>query len=585
MNIGDILSDRYLVESMIGSGGMANVYKCFDKRKRIEVAVKVLRDEFAGDEEFAQRFETEARAASKVTHDSLVNMYGVGTFEGSSYIVMEYVPGRTLKQLINQNGPMKEREAVIMAIRLLAGINHAHAHGIIHRDIKPQNIIVTEDGSAKIADFGIAKLAGAKDEKDGADTGIGSVRYISPEQALGRETDAESDIYSFGIVLYEMLTGKVPFNDPDPDRIAEMHVRELPASMRDIKPEISPAIDRVVLKALEKDPSDRYHSAVEFAKALKEAVKEPKRKKKKKRRGFGLRYILAGAVIALALLTGGYFVWLLSVEEMPIVIGKSETEANALLSDTFNVSVNHEFSNEYPVGTVIKQQPGAGRRIRRNSDVVITVSSGSDTFELTSCAGMTYDEAMALLVELGAKNVRREYVVSTQDVGTVVRQMPESGEIAQNDLVILYVSGESVKVPAVTGFTLENAEAMLLNAGLALGKVTEAYTADENDGVVIAQSVRPNSSALLSSQIDVVIARRREREYTPLSDFRLVVPLDNTRAQIMLTTPSGEVIEAYSETLNRGTYPLTLTSPEMGKHAVLVYLDDILIEELTLEFE
>ena len=583
MNIGDILSDRYLVESLIGTGGMANVYKCFDKKKRIEVAVKVLREELADDEEFVKRFETEARAASKVTHDSLVNMYGVGTQDGTSYIVMEYVPGRTLKQVISENGPMNEREAVIMAIRLLGGINHAHAHGIIHRDIKPQNIIVTEDGSAKIADFGIAKLDGAKDDKDGSEMGIGSVRYISPEQALGDQTDAESDIYSFGVVLYEMLTGKVPFDDPDPDRIAEMHVRETPASMREINPAIMPAIDRVVLKALEKDPDDRYHSAVEFARALKAAVKQPK--PKKKRRGTGLRYVLAGAVIALALITGGYFVWQLSVEEMPVVIGRTESEANEILNGMFKVSVNHELSNEYPAGTVIKQQPGAGRRIRRNSDVVITVSSGSDTFALTSCVGMTCDDAMALLVELGAKNVRREYVVSVLDVGTVVRQMPESGEIAQSDPVILYVSGESVKVPAITGFTLENAEAMLLNANLSLGNVNETYTADENDGVVIAQSVRPNSSALAGSAIDVVIARRREREFTPLTDFRLAVPLDNTRVQIIITKPSGEVAEAYSDVLNRGTYSLNLTSTEVGLHTVMVYLDDIVMEETSLNFE
>ena len=270
-----ILADRYRLVEQIGMGGMAIVYRAIDMRTGHNVAVKVLRPEFNQDAEFVGRFQREAEAASKMTHHNIVNLLDVGMDGENRYLVMEYVQGKTLKELIQEKGRLNPQVAAQVTIRILSALQHAHQNGIIHRDIKPQNILVNADGHVKVADFGIARMADSSTLTRG-DSVMGSVHYFSPEQASGQAADARSDIYSCGVVLYEMLTGEVPFDGDTAVSVALKHVSEEPRSMRELNPAISRALDEVVMRALAKDGARRYQTAAEFAGDLRKAVVHPR---------------------------------------------------------------------------------------------------------------------------------------------------------------------------------------------------------------------------------------------------------------------------------------------------------------------
>ena len=251
--IGSVISDRYVVEAVVGTGGMAIVYRAYDKISKTRVAIKVLRPEFESDEEFVRRFSREAEAASKVSHENIVNVLDVGTDGHHRYLVMEFVDGQTRKEMIRQRGRIEPDLAIRMTIRILAAVDQAHRNGIVHRDIKPQNILVDRQGRVKVADFGIARLKTSQTtqiEEGGSSSALGSVHYFSPEQAQGEIADEKSDLYSVGVVLYEMLTGQVPFDGETAVSVALKHVQEAPKSMRLFQSGISKALDEVVMRAL-----------------------------------------------------------------------------------------------------------------------------------------------------------------------------------------------------------------------------------------------------------------------------------------------------------------------------------------------
>jgi len=276
--IGRVISGRYVVQAIVGTGGMAVVYRAFDKKKNRVVAIKVLRPEYESDEEFVRRFSREAEAASKVSHENIVNMLDVGTDGDMRYIVMEFVDGQTLKDMIRQQGYIHPDTAIRMTIRILAAVDHAHRNGIVHRDIKPQNILVDSEGRVKVADFGIARLKATQtttiNDGEGV-SALGSVHYFSPEQAKGEVADEKSDLYSVGVVMYEMLTGQVPFDGDNSVSVALKHVNEAPKSMRERRPEISKALDEVVMRALCKDATKRYQTAAEMAADLRKCITNP----------------------------------------------------------------------------------------------------------------------------------------------------------------------------------------------------------------------------------------------------------------------------------------------------------------------
>ena len=611
MMIGTVLAGRYVVEEVVGSGGMAVVYRAWDRRKKRIVAIKVLRPEYEKDGEFVRRFSREAEAASKVSHDNIVNMYDVGIEGDTRYIVMEYVDGVTLKDMIREMGHLSSDAVVRMGIRILAAVDHAHKNGIVHRDIKPQNILVNKDGKIKVADFGIARLKAQQTTKiaDAASSAMGSVHYISPEQAMGEVADEKSDLYSVGVVLYEMLTGSVPFDGDTAVSVALKHVSEEPVSMRNFDPSISKALDEVVLRALKKDPAQRYQTAAEMAMDLRKALNQPTggfvkiikprppkepvrsetkaldmrlRKARMRRR---IRYATWGILIAAIMVAAIMMIWRLSRVKIVDVIGMSEAEAYAALSQKFDVTVRHEYNSFVEKGLVIAQSPDAGEYGGQGDSVLITVSDGAGLVVIDDYTGYTSDEAMNALVAIGINDIVVENVLDEAAPGTVVSQQPEAGEISRDERVVLMVSGETVSVPAVSGYTLDNARALIESEGLKVGTVSSAYSADAAAGTVIAQSVAPNSTALMGSNIDLVIAQSQEVMFYPDGEFRVVVPLDSTQVVVELLTPSGNLTQVYAGELDRGTHSIPLSSEESGDHTVYVYLDGNLLEEMTLTFK
>ena len=273
--VGKTLADRYEILEEIGKGGMAHVYKAWCNLLNRFVAIKVLKEEFKDDKEFVRRFNVEAQAAAGISNPHVVSIYDVGYENGLYYIVMEYVEGITLKEYIAENGALDWREAAGYAAQICDGLEAAHKNKVIHRDIKPQNIIMTPDGVLKVTDFGIARASAAQTTMTMANTAIGTVHYLSPEQARGGYTDQRTDIYSLGVVLYEMLTGKLPFTDESPVTVAIKHVQEQPKPPRSIKPDIPPAMEQVTLRAMNKEQNGRYATAEEFLKDIEKVLRNP----------------------------------------------------------------------------------------------------------------------------------------------------------------------------------------------------------------------------------------------------------------------------------------------------------------------
>lgn len=609
--IGRVLSGRYVIQEVVGTGGMAVVYRAWDKKNNREVAIKVLRPEYEQDQEFVRRFSREAEAAAKMSHENIVNLLDVGKDENMRYIVMEFVAGVTLKEMIRREGRIPTDTAVRMAIRILAAVDHAHRNGIVHRDIKPQNILVDEQGNVKVADFGIARLKAQQTTRidDGQNSALGSVHYFSPEQASGEVADEKSDLYSVGVVIYEMLTGEVPFDGDTAVSVALKHVSEEPRSMRSINPAISRGLDEVVMRALAKESFRRYQTAAEMAGDLRHAllrprggfvhyplsreeqekVREQQRRraaKRKKRLRFTTR--IASAFVGLAVIGMAlwYFLAVHDVIEVPNALGQTEQAAYEILSD-FTVEKLEEYSEDYQQGTVIGQSPEPGNNKKRGSTVTITVSKGSQWIYLEDFTNCTLEEAAAQLVSLGmpVENIGVRYVLSEVETGCVCGQEPQSGWITREDSVTFEVSGETVVVPTFTGLELEGAKALMQAEGIRLGQVTEGYSADAAAGTVIAQSVAPGATIMAGDSIDLTISQSVETTYYSVSYYTLVVPLDNLPVRLEMTTPSGQVLTVYEAVLSKGTHLLELTSQESGEHMVREYLDGVLMSENSVLFE
>lgn len=610
--IGRVISGRYVVQAIVGTGGMAVVYRAFDKKKNRIVAIKVLRPEYESDEEFVRRFSREAEAASKVSHENIVNMLDVGTDGDLRYIVMEYVDGQTLKDLIRQRGTIHPDTAIRMTIRILAAVDHAHRNGIVHRDIKPQNILVDNQGRVKVADFGIARLKAAQttriDDGNGA-SALGSVHYFSPEQARGEVADEKSDLYSVGVVMYEMLTGKVPFDGETSVSVALKHVNEQPKSMCAQQEGISKALDEVVMRALCKDADKRYQTAAEMAADLRKAISHPnggfvkyprdpeeverekeERRRKRERDRRRLRRLVTAGVVLIALLIIGVLAWYFSqtinTYVMPDVVGQEQLLAqDALEQLNATVELDYSYSEDYEQGIVIGQSRRPGVRVKYALPVVLTISRGTQWYYLEDCSGQRAEAAADALHAQGVESVEIRYIQSDAPVGTVVGVSPEPGMQSKDTPVALTVSGQRILMPSLSGLTVENAQALIEAEGLALGEVTEGYAADAKPDTVVAQSVAANAQVLAGTAVDITVNRAQELLYYPPSKFSIVVPLNGSAVQLMMTAPSGEIREVYQGVLNAGTYRISLSSAEPGAHTVEIYMDGVLMERQTINFE
>ena len=507
--IGKVLDNRYELVEFIGKGGMALVYRAIDKRTGHNVAVKILRPEYNQDAEFCSRFEREAVAASKMSHHNIVNLLDVGQDDNMRYLVMEYVRGRTLKEVIKQKGALKPAVAAQIAIRILSALQHAHKNGIIHRDIKPQNILVHSDGLIKVGDFGIARVVGSNTISTD-DIVMGSVHYFSPEQAKGEPVTVASDLYSVGVVLYEMLTGRPPFDGETSIAIAMQHIGSKAQPIHEIYPSVPPAVERVVEKAMEKRPERRYQSALEMAQDLQRALQEPDGNwmdpisqipsaqdqvtgntgKLKPvhtsswiwtRIGVGL---LAVAVLA-GLVLGGLQIYdqVVNATSAPYCLDETEADALRLITRAGLSSEVIRISDaKKPAGYVNMQSPEFGTPMRKNETVFLTISTGPEEQAIPSITGYSVEEARNELERLGFTLLALpERTLSNAAWDTVLSQNPEEGEMMPSGSVVqVTLSGGSVTLPDFVGMTRQEAFFMIQQLHLNLSEIREIPVDDSS---------------------------------------------------------------------------------------------------------
>ncbi|MCL6449818.1 MAG: PASTA domain-containing protein [Acetobacteraceae bacterium] len=546
--VGRLLGKRYEVVEKIGGGGMAEVYRARCTYLNRPVAVKVLRPEFAGDEEFVQRFQREAEAAASLSHANIVSIYDVGREDGSYYIVMEYVPGQTLKELIRRRGRLDVALAVDIASQICDALRHAHGQGVIHRDIKPHNILLTPDLKVKVADFGIARAGSPSITQAG--TVLGSVHYFSPEQARGGPTGAKSDIYSLGAVLYEMLTGRMPFEGETPIAVAMKHLDEplVPPSRHEAG--IPPAVEAVVLKAMAKSPRLRYQSAEEMLADLDAARAclagaAPGRRVRVGRRarapvgpgGFGgeaveggggsmgqrkrSRWTLAAVLFVAAAVVGGglygvlwFRAWMnVPTVAVPEVVGLSLREAQARLeaNGLAWAVVAERYEKDVPANQVVAQDPAPGEVVRQGRQVDLTVSLGPRLVEggVPDVVGLNLTQARVILqdarLEVG-RVVRKFDPLVAEDC--VISQNPRAGTaVAEGTAVDLEVSQGPFpqEMPSLLGLTLEQARLQLSDLGLVEGVVTEREVPGMFPGTVLEQVPAPGEKVQVGAAVDLVV--------------------------------------------------------------------------------
>ncbi|MBR4959306.1 MAG: protein kinase, partial [Clostridia bacterium] len=524
--VGQIFDNRYRIEKLIGIGGMAIVYKATDLLMRRLVAVKILKDEIAGDEPSVKRFKNESRAVSMLSHPNIVNVYDVSVRDNIKYIVMEYVDGITLKNYMRHRQVLNLREIISYTVQILRALDHAHKKGIIHRDIKPQNIMLLKNGAIKVMDFGIAKLPNAETVTM-TDKAIGTVYYISPEQVSGGQIDARSDLYALGTMLYEMATGQLPFTAETPVSVALMQVNDTAVPPRQINPQIPVGLEQIILRAMQKEPETRYHSAEEMLAhfhKLKEnphvvfrenarAARKSDVKKKKKHGSRSMFPIIMGVTMAflcVAAVSGYYIIDKIFInnvanqyQEIPVrdFVGMSYTDE---LEDFFDASavyyllnVEYKYSNTIEEGKIISQTPAAGATKKflaekQKIQIDLVVSKGTETTVLEDYTVRDYREAEAALRKLGLTVVVEEAASNYLDIGYVVRTDPEAGTVMDiGDTVTLYVNygTDTIKtsVPNFVGMTEADALIHVIENQLEVGKVT--YERSSNPaGTVIRQS-------------------------------------------------------------------------------------------------
>jgi beta-lactam-binding protein with PASTA domain len=516
-----VIDGRYRIQARLGSGGMAEVWSAQDSQLGRRVALKLLASRFAADAAFRERFRREASAAAAMQHPNIVSIYDRGEWDGTSYIAMELVDGRTLKQLIQERGPLGPGPATDLAIEILKALRYAHKRGIVHRDIKPQNVLIDAEGAAKVADFGIAH-AGASDMTE---TGaiVGTVQYVSPEQAQGRPVSPRSDLYSVGVVLYELLTGQVPFDGEAPVSVALKQVSQLPVPPTQLEPGIPPALEQVVMRALEKDPARRFADADEFIAALENARRTPVRQVvmeptpgepwapvPEAERGSRWWIWLLALLLLAAAGAGAYFLLAGKRVDVPSVVGKTTREAaDTLHRRGLEVGFVNVVSDARP-GKVISQSPKAGTRAKEGSTVVARVSAGPGTVAVPPVGGLSQRDAEQAITAAGLNpKVQREYSDSVQK-GQVISTSPAAGErIGKGRTVKVIVSRgpQRVAVPKLTGLSRQDAEAKLGDLGL-VPNVTEKQSS-KDAGTVLVQDPPAGTPLDKGATVTLTVAKAR----------------------------------------------------------------------------
>ena len=575
--IGKRLDGRYEIHELIGQGGMAYVYRAYDRIENRWVAIKILREELSDNSDFLRRFRNESKAIAVLSHPNIVKVYDVSFGDRIQYIVMEYVDGITLKQYIEQQGEIKWREALYFTVQILQALQHAHERGIIHRDIKPQNIMLLEDGSIKVMDFGIARFTQAETQTM-TDKAIGSVHYIAPEQARGGHINDKADIYSVGVMLYEMLTGQLPFVADNAVSVAIMQMQAEPTPPTRINPSIPKGLEEITMHAMEKNPAQRFPSAADMLEDIERFRRNPEmvfnygdqvdhayargtsiydtagsrqqdyndnyeyeEEYVRSKNGAKASMVVTGivaAVVVVGLVVGGIFLWNYfrnntdtSSDEVIVptftgMIYETEIKDNAEYAD-FEFEIVEGNQPSQPAGVVLNQNPQAGMTVKRGKTITLTVNGGTlEQIVVEDVSGNSRDEAISTLSGQGLKPSVTEVADDETAKGYVVRTDPAAGStVASGSSITIFVSSgpaeEQVTVPNVVGSSLSTAESDLEANGLVRGSVSYDDESDQPEGTVLSSDPEGGTRVSEGSAVNLVVSSGRGAEKTVHYDIPL----------------------------------------------------------------
>ena len=615
--VGKRLDGRYEVQEIIGVGGMSVVYKAYDNVDDRTVAVKILKDEFLNNEEFKRRFKNESKAIALLSHENIVKVYDVNFGEKLQYIVMEYIDGITLKEYINKQNSISWNDALFFMTQILRAVQHAHDKGIVHRDIKPQNIILLPNGNIKVTDFGIARFS-RSDTKTLTEQAIGSVHYIAPEQAKGEVTDEKADIYSIGVVLYEMLAGKVPFDSENAVSVALMQVQANAQKLTQINPDIPKGLEQICVHAMQKNPRDRYQTATEMLLDIEEVIKNPNttfnysnnnetftstvvepphqiddeydevidpqeaegRKKKT------IAAVVISVIVLIGVIIGVVFMFTSGMnaksQKLESFVGFSYDELQNDTSYDYQFVAEYRKTNDQEPGIIISQSPEAGSRVTKGSTVTLIVAASEKDISVTNVYGLSLELAQETLKQDGL-TIFKTMKVSSESVeeGKVVYTDPKAGTIVSSDQEItIFISDgpstttvETIKVPDVTGLTQSGAKAFLEKYGF---KNVTFPTQDSvlKKGIVISQSPGAGTSVKETDTIKVIISTG-ETTTAPRNvtySFDIVLPnVEGTNDKLVVKV-NGETYSSKNVNINGKTIKVSVSCEGEKQSSIQIML-------------
>lgn len=620
---GKRLDGRYEIREIIGVGGMAVVYKAYDNIDDRIVAIKILKDEYLTNEEFKRRFKNESKAIAVLSHPNIVRVYNVSFGDRLQYIVMEYVDGITLKEYIEQQGVVNWKEAVHFMGQILAALQHAHDKGIVHQDIKPQNIMLLQDGTIKVTDFGIARFS-RMDSKTTSENAIGSVHYISPEQARGEMTDDKADIYSVGVVMYEMLTGQLPFQSDSAVSVAIMQLQQDPKRPREIVPTLPLGLEQITIRAMQKNPNDRYRSAAEMLMDINEFKRNPAVKfnytyfvdqeptKYVRTGGAATRVqsaneeqqdetekkainkttaIMMGAIAGFVVLILIVVAVLLGLKNQKVEVPNfvnlnyyDNIENNTEYTDDFTFKLEFTESSTLDDGTVTDQNPSASEKVKKGTEITLTIVQKDSVVIDSSILSMNEEQAKSYLISRGLLPTIMSEYSETIATGLVIKTSPEVGSsVRTGSEVIVYIATdeqETTKVPEIIGCSKEVAEQLLKASDLEVGTVTEVDSNLEA-GMVVEQSIAKNTKVPVGSKIDFTVSNGVPSESSV--DITVTLPAVNKSGILKIYLNNELFFESKELYLDGATKTYTLTGKGAdGTYKVMI--DDILVQQGKVDF-
>ncbi|MCF2651573.1 Stk1 family PASTA domain-containing Ser/Thr kinase [Anaeromassilibacillus senegalensis] len=625
--IGKRLDGRYEIHELLGVGGMAYVYRAYDKIESRWVAIKILKEELSNNSDFLRRFRNESKAIAVLSHPNIVKVYDVSFGDRIQYIVMEFIDGITLKQYIEQQGEIKWREALYFTVQILRALQHAHEKGIIHRDIKPQNIMLLEDGTIKVTDFGIARFSQAETQTM-TDKAIGSVHYIAPEQARGGYINDKADIYSVGVMLYEMLTGQLPFVADNAVSVAIMQMQAEPTPPTRINPAIPKGLEEITMHAMEKNPAQRFPSAADMLEDVERFRRNPEivfnygnqmdhayargtdiyddvrstpqkyndnyeyeEEYVRSKNGARASMIITGivvAILAVGLVVGGIFLWNyfqnLSTEEvsdeidLPNFVGKiyeTEIKDNPEYADLeFEITMGNVPSKA--AGEVLRQTPAAGMKVKKGKTISLTVNGELEKVVVEETKGDKQQDAYNKLKALGLNPEIQAVADDETAVGYVVKTNPAAGtEVTTGTKITIFVSSgpskEKVKVPQVVGSTLATAKSDLEASGFVIGDIRYDDESDKDEGTVLSCDPKSGDEAPKGSAVNLVVSSGKGATKTVQYDIPL--PSNVYEDLVMKIYVDGELFD--TRTVNPSVSMYTGASfSGTGRASLTIRLND-----------